>query len=91
MLSMVCLGGVVLLDKLVGLLDTLGEACAWLFVSNAVLLQVGVFCLWVPALVSGAEWLGVFASAWVVTTGVITCGSLPGALVWLYVSGFTEG
>lgn len=63
-------------------LDAMGLACAWLFVSNAVLLMVGVFCLWVPALATGAEWLGVFASAWVVVTGVLTCLFLPGALVW---------
>jgi len=72
-------------------LDAMGLACAWLFVSNAVLLMTGVFGFWLPSLVLGLEWLGVFASAWVVTTGVITCGSLPGALVWLYVCGLTEG
>lgn len=60
----------------------MGLACAWLFVSNAVLLMVGVFCLWLPALATGAQWLGVFSAAWVGTTGVLTCGSLPGALVW---------
>lgn len=88
MLSMVCPGGVVFLARF---LDALGEACAWLFVSNAVLLMTGVFGFWLPSLAFGLEWLGVFASAWVVTTGVITCGSLPGALVWLYVCGLTEG
>ena len=41
-------------------LDAMGLACALLFVSNAVLLMVGVFCLWVPALATGAQWLGVF-------------------------------
>lgn len=89
MLSMVFrVMGVDILGKT---LDAMGLACAWLFVSNAVLLMVGVFCLWVPALVTGAEWLGVFASAWVVVTGVLTCASLPGAVVWLYVCGLTEG
>lgn len=88
MLSMICLGGAVLLVRV---LDALGEASSWLFVSNAVLLMVGVFGFWLPSLVLGLEWLGVFASAWVVTTGVITCGSLPGALVWLYVVGLAEG
>ena len=85
---MICRVGVVLLVRV---LNALGEACAWLFVSNAVLLMVGVFGFWLPSLAFGLEWLGVFASAWVVTTGVITCGSLPGALVWLYVCGLTEG
>lgn len=79
MLSMVFLGWVV---RLARALDAVGLACAWLFTSNAVLLMVGVFCLWVPALVTGAEWLGVFASAWVVVTGVLACLFLPGAAVW---------
>lgn len=70
---------------LVRVLDSLGLACAWLFTSNAVLLMVGVFCLWVTALVSGAEWLGVFSAAWVGTTGVLTCLFLPGSLVWYLV------
>lgn len=83
MLSMVFhVMGVAILGKT---LDAMGLACAWLFVPNAVLLMVGVFCLWVPALVSGAEGLGVFASAWVGTTGVLTCLFLPGALVWYLV------
>lgn len=92
MLSMVFrVMGVVILGRLVGLLDTLGELCAWVFVTNAVLLVMGVFGFWVPSLVFGLEWLGVFASAWVVTTGVLTCAALPGALVWLYVWGLVEG
>ena len=82
MLSMVFLGWVV---RLVRALDALGLACAWLFVSNAVLLMVGVFCLWVPALATGAQWLGVFSVAWVGTTGILTCLFLPGALVWYLV------
>lgn len=79
MLSMVFLGWVVRLAKA---LDAMGLACAWLFVSSAVLLMVGVFYLWLPALVTGAEWLGVFSAAWVGTTGILTCVFLPGALVW---------
>lgn len=79
MLSMVFLGWAV---RLVRVLDAVGLACAWLFTSSAVLLMVGVFCLWVPALATGAEWLGVFSSAWVVLTGVLTCLFLPGAVVW---------
>lgn len=79
MLSMVFLGWVV---RLARALDAVGIACALLFVSNAVLLMVGVFCLWVPALATGAEWLGVFSAAWVGTTGVLTCLFLPGAVVW---------
>lgn len=76
---MICLGGVAILGKT---LDAMGLACAWLFTSNAVLLLVGVFCLWVPALATGAQWLGVFSAAWVGTTGILTCLFLPGALVW---------
>ena len=76
---MVFLGWVVRLGKA---LDAMGLACAWLFTSNAVLLMVGVFCLWIPALATGADWLGVFSAAWVGTTGVLTCVFLPGALVW---------
>lgn len=68
--------------NLVRALDAVGLACAWLFTSSAVLLMVGVFCLWIPALATGAEWLGVFSAAWVVTTGILTCLFLPGALVW---------
>ena len=79
MLSMVFLGWVVRLAKA---LDAMGLACAWLFVSSAVLLMVGVFCLWLPALATGAEWLGVFSAAWVGTTGILTCVFLPGVLVW---------
>ena len=71
--------GVVSLAKV---LDAMGLACAWMFTSNAVLLMVGVFCLWIPALATGAEWLGVFSAAWVGTTGILTCLSLPGAAVW---------
>lgn len=90
MLSMVFrVMGVVILGKT---LDAMGLACAWLFTSNAVLLLVaGVFGFWVPSLVFGLEWLGVFTSAWVVMTGVLTCASLPGAVVWLYVFDLTEG
>ena len=66
-------------------LESVGLACAWLFASNAVLLMIGVFCLWIPALATGAEWLGVFSAAWVGTTGVLTCLFLPGALVWYLV------
>ena len=77
---MVCRVMVVVI--LVRVLDAVGLACAWLFVSNAVLLMVGVLCLWVPALATGAEWLGVFSSAWVVVTGFLTCLFLPGAAVW---------
>ena len=92
MLSMVCrVVGVVILGRLAGWLDTLGELCAWVFVTNAVLLMAGVFGFWVPSLVFGLEWLGVFASAWAVVTGVLACASLPGAVVWLYVCGLTEG
>lgn len=79
MLSMVFLGWGV---RLARVLDALGLACAWSFVSTAVLLMVGVFGLWVPALVTGAEWLGVFSAEWVVVTGVLTCLFLPGAVVW---------
>ena len=83
MLSMVCrVMGVVILAKA---LDAMGLACARLFTSNAVLLMIGVFCLWIPALATGAEWLGVFSAAWVGTTGVLTCLFLPGALVWYLV------
>ena len=82
MLSMVFLGWGV---RLVRVLDAVGLACARLFTSNAVLLMVGVFCLWIPALATGAEWLGVFSAAWVGTTGVLTCLFLPGALVWYLV------
>ena len=82
MLSMVFLGWVL---NLVRALDAVGLACAWLFTSNAVLLMVGVFCLWIPALVTGAQWLGVFSAAWVGTTGILTCLFLPGALVWYLV------
>ena len=90
MLSMVFrVMGVDILGKT---LDAMGLACAWLFTSNAVLLLVaGVFGFWVPSLVFGLEWLGVFTSAGVVMTGVLTCASLPGAVVWLYVCGLTEG
>lgn len=90
MLSMVFrVMGVAILGKT---LDAMGLACAWLFTSNAVLLLVaGVFGFWVPSLVFGLEWLGVFTSSWVVMTGVLTCASLPGAVVWLYVCGLTEG
>lgn len=79
---MVFLGWVV---RLARALDAMGLACAWLFVANAVLLMAGVFCLWVPALATGAQWLGVFSAAWVGTTGVLTCLFLPGALVWYLV------
>ena len=82
MLSMDFLGWVI---RLARSLDAMGLACAWLFVSNAVLLMVGVFCLWVPALATGVEWLGVLSAAWVGTTGVLTCLFLPGALVWYLV------
>lgn len=90
MLSMVFrVMGVAILGKT---LDVMGLACAWLFTSNAVLLLVaGVFGFWVPSLVFGLERLGVFTSAWVAMTGVFTCASLPGAVVWLYVCGLTEG
>lgn len=61
MLSMVFhVMGVDILGKT---LDAMGLACAWLFVPNAVLLMVGVFGFWVPSLVFGLEWLGVFTSA----------------------------
>lgn len=80
MLSMVC--RVMGVNKLGRVLDAMGLACAWLFTSNAVLLMVGVFCLWIPALATGAQWLGVFSAAWVGTTGILTCLFLPGALVW---------
>lgn len=80
MLSMVC--RVMGVNRLGRVLDAVGLACAWLFTSSAVLLMVGVFCLWIPALATGAEWLGVFSAAWVGTTGILTCVFLPGALVW---------